>query len=194
MSTNTQPPEARAAAPDGATCRGRGGHCDRPTKRGDLCYRCVYDELVLDDPTICQRCFRRTHRIELVTTDNRYAAASGSLDYEVVDGVWRLEGEVYFRTPETEREVPPPKGDERPDEKTICRCGDVDGARRETLSRPLALDHAARLSTRLDEIGVEHDPEALLDVVDDRKHEPATAGKDQPTFREAVATAIETTD
>lgn len=194
MSTSTDHSDPRVESLDGETCRGRGGDCDRPTQAGDLCYRCIYDEQLLEDPTICPRCFRRTHTIELVSSTNRRRAAGGDLDWTIEDGVWKLEGELYFRTPETERPYPPPRDDERPEARTVCPCGDIDGARRDTLSREHALEHARRLSERLDEVGFEHDPETLLDVVDDLKHEPETAGKDQPVFRRAVAAALEATD
>lgn len=194
MSTHADHADPRAAAGASATCRGKGDQCENETAYDDLCLECVYDEIVLEQPTICRRCFRRKHHVELVSSTNRRRAVVGDLNWTVDedDGIWKLEGKLYFRTDETERDFPPPKTDEdRPVEQTVCACGDFDGAVRTTLSRKQALTHAERLSERLDELDVEHDPEALLDCVDDLKHRPATAGKDQPVFREAVATAIE---
>lgn len=193
MSTHAQQSDPRAAADASPTCRGKGGQCENEAARGDLCLECVYDEVVLEEPTICRRCFRRTHHVELVSSTNRRRAVGGDLEWTVDedDGVWKLEGEVYFRTDDTERDYPPPKSEEdRAVEQTVCVCGDFDGAVRTTLSRQRALEHGERLSERLEELDVDHDPEVLLDRVDELKHRPETAGKDQPVFRDAVATAI----
>lgn len=143
----------------------------------------IFDD-IQKDSDICNNCFRRTHS----TFERNFA-----VDTFVPEG--SNEAELWAREVEL-----PDRSFPHPDETTYvpgvsaaegthvyCTCGCYDPVR--PVSKRRAMEHAKRLCDRLDEYGVDFDPDVLLDEVRARMSEPENQGKFDTSLKEAVKIA-----
>jgi len=138
-------------------------------------------EYIQQDSDICNNCFRRTH----VTYERNFAVdtVDGELwarKIEVSDRSWRLPDET----------TKAPLGSVTDGESVTCKCG----AGQVTTLRPVdtqtAIEYAKRIAKRLDEKGVNHDTDVLLDTVRQKMGESDKQGKqDSEVFGESVQRA-----
>ncbi|QCC57185.1 hypothetical protein DVR14_00475 (plasmid) [Natrinema thermotolerans] len=86
--------------------------------------------------------------------------------------------------PEWKRACPP--------EKIYCRCGSIDkDGSRPPLAKKEAVEHAIRISNRLEEAEINHDRRLLKEQVCRWKGQPELASKDDTLFEHAVRMAVE---
>lgn len=170
----------------------------------------VFAEVVQDDDTICQRCFRQQYAVVVVAVPTQTAESNADvLDWEAVadadtgdelvdvatleqaDGV-----ETWYpprvRDPEGDLDVPQAWKRATPPAKTVCECGAVDDdGSRAPLSTTKAVEHASRVSDRLHDRNVAHSRGLLLEMVERWKGVSAIASRDEEIFAHAVRVAVE---
>ena len=188
----------------------------QPTDRHEHDPAEVFEHEVENDHTICNRCFRAQYELRLVAIPVRYA--DGDYGYspteeadvgqetvlcqtqELTDNVEtchppRVEGPIYDSSgddPTAKVDIPLEWKRANPPEKIYCKCGaiDQDGSR-PPLAKKEAVEHAIRISNRLEEADIDHDRRLLKEQVCRWKGEPELASKDDTLFEHAVRMAVE---
>jgi len=155
----------------------------------------VFPDVVANASLCCQCCYRRL-RARCRFPDQagyRYAGLLAHVDAQLPPGAdWEVLGTEYYTTDvvddRLERMYPPGEGDSR---SGCSACGAVEPHRSpSTRSRSEALQAAIGISVTLQELGVAHNPLALLVEVGDLKRDSDYAGDDFATFRTAVKRAV----
>lgn len=156
----------------------------------------VFREVVATPELCCQRCYHRLrsrHRFPDEAGYN-YSGLLAYVEAVIPDGAdWEILGTEYITTdPIDDRleEMHPPA--DTNDSRHGCGvCGAVRPHRSpSTRSRSEAVQAAVGISVTLQELGVAHNPLALLVEVDTAKRDPDLAGDDFAVFRQATARAI----
>jgi len=165
----------------------------------------VFRELIQHERAICSRCFRRKFiAVPVLTECDDRDQGNREVDQSYVGLVEDDDSpkEAFLRfesSADVEICYPPEGGSELssadrracPRARTVCECGAIDAdADRKTVSKAAALEHATRISARLEEADVEHDMGELLSAVEEGKSDPDRAGRDEEIFAGAVEEAI----
>lgn len=170
----------------------------------------VYDEVIKADSTICQLCYRKQFAVAVVAVPTETAESSGDLldwvpvsDPDVGDDTAYYE---KFEATDTVETCQPPRVEDplnrldipqswkraTPPAQTVCECGAVDDdGNRPSLPTDEAVEHATRISDRLDDADVGHSRDHLLGAVERFKGIPKISGRDDDIFRHAVRIAVE---
>ncbi|MEA5387107.1 hypothetical protein VB779_08600 [Haloarculaceae archaeon H-GB11] len=155
----------------------------------------VFPEIVANPSLCCQRCFHRlrSRRRFPPLAGYDYGGLLAFVDAVLPEGAeWEvLDTEYYTTDPISDRlkRMHPP--DEADSRQGCGLCGAVEPHRSpSTRSRSEALEAAIGVTTTLSELGIAHNPLALLVEVGDLKRDPDYAGDDHETFRIATARAV----
>jgi hypothetical protein len=142
--------------------------------------RQLFDDIILDDPGVCNNCYRHTHDVIDHWYPSRYIDTTREDMFVNPRHYRRLDttNVVYLADEETGSQ------------KTACECGVLDG---EAFERPLStskvIDYTGHIADRLDAAGLEFDENTLFDRVRSLKTDPDTFKSDEEIFREAVREA-----
>ncbi|WP_049967297.1 hypothetical protein [Natrinema thermotolerans] len=176
----------------------------------------VFEQEIEHDHTVCNRCFRAHFKLRLVGIPVRYAEGDYGFDpveeadvgqetvmcqtQEQTDNIEtchppRVEGPVYDSgsdDPTEKLDIPLEWKRACPPEKIYCRCGSIDkDGSRPPLAKKEAVEHAIRISNRLEEAEINHDRRLLKEQVCRWKGQPELASKDDTLFEHAVRMAVE---
>ena len=143
----------------------------------------TFKEIIQQNRTICNNCFRRTHRV----WEKNYVPQNDGYPKPVRDSLEDIlqpyREALKISTQEIEKQGTGTKGGT----KKICNCG---AFHNETKLRPLSKERAIelthRLVDRLDEEDVEFDEDELYSYIRDKKSNPDEQFKDDSLFAEAV--------
>lgn len=137
----------------------------------------VYQSHIQQDPEICNTCFRRVRHVILPHSYRRQTKGGLVRYYKAREGIASSEHGA------ADVASNPPRA---------CQCGEIDTQLR-PLSKSDALKAAFELSARLTAKGHEHNPLVLVATVTLRKTCPKFATRDDDTFEQAVANALDRT-
>jgi len=155
----------------------------------------VFPDIVANASLCCQQCYRRLRARRRFPDDAgyRYSDLLSFVDAELPAGAdWEIIGTEYYTTDPVDDRLERMHPPDDADSGTGCSaCGAVEPHRSpSTRSRSEALQAAVGVSVTLQELGVAHNPLALLVEVGECKRDPDLAGDDFETFRTAIARAI----
>ena len=142
-------------------------------------------EYIQQDNDICNNCFRRTH----VTYERNFAVDNVGDELwlrkvELSDRSWRLPDET----------TKAPLGTVTDGESVTCKCGAGHVMTIRPVDTQTAIEYAKRIAKRLEEKGVNHDTDVLLDTVRRKMQEPDKQGKqDNDVFGASVRQACKYT-
>jgi len=140
-------------------------------------HRSLFDDIVLDDPGVCNNCYRRTHDV---------------IDHWYPDRYVDTAREDMFINPRRYRryestDVVYLDGDSDDGPKTACKCGVLDG---QSFERPLSMskliDYAHNIVDRLDDADLEFDRDRFYDEIRAQKSDPTVNRRDETIFRRAI--------
>ena len=138
--------------------------------------RTLFDEIVLDDPGVCNNCYRHTHDVISHWYPSHYIDTTGQAMF--------INPRRYRRLDATDV-VYPTDDDSGP--QTACECGVLDG---QAFERPLSMDktidYTHNIVDRLDAVDLDYDESALYDEVRRLKSDPDVFKSDEAIFRAAV--------
>lgn len=170
----------------------------------------VYDKVILDNHSICSRCFRLQWLVSSIAVPLQVSDSHGDKmtwsvaeDADIGDSMVAMEvGEptdniefVYpprVEDPRQELDIPQSWKRSCPPPQTVCECGAVDDdGTRAPLSKSEAVEHARRIADRLEELGIGASRQHLVGAVERWKPKGWLGGHDYDIFVHAVRVAVE---
>lgn len=155
----------------------------------------IFGDVVANASLCCQQCYRRLRARRRFPDEqgHRHGDLLSFVDAELPEGAdWEIIGTEYYTTDPVDDRLERMHPPDEADSGSGCGCcGAVEPHRSpSTRSRSEALQAAVGIVRTLSELGVAHDPLALLVEVGECKRDPNLAGDDFETFRTAVARSV----
>lgn len=143
----------------------------------------AFKGLIQKNPEVCSNCFLKIRDV--------YFPHSDALDKRGDHTeTWKGLVRYFISKPDRVERADVPESNSASNPPSSCEnCGSIRGSTRRPLPRHIAIEAAWNLSETLAGFGVRHDPLLLAFVVAHRQRFPHTAGRDDDTFREAIAFA-----
>lgn len=158
----------------------------------------VFQEVVEEDPGVCENCFRRTHQVEEDWAPNQERLVTRGYDghfhsMDASDRQEKFSDKRFSPIDENVEKVYPERREAKgaPKGRNVCeRCGILDSSKIRPVSKSDAIQFTLNLIDRLEEAEESFDEDVLFTCVKRLKERPDHQALDDDIFAASVKVAI----